>query len=339
MKRILPIALFAVTCFFGKNVIAQIDPHFTQYYVYPSWLNPALTGIFDGDYRISGIYRNQWSGVSSPFSTPGVSVDFAGKKSINYGLSVLNQTAGDGGYNYLTANASIAYTGVKFGNNGNQRVVFGMQAGIINRKFNPSKFTLGDQWNPITGYNPNNPTFDIFSRNNSLVLDLGAGVLYYDGNPNKKANVYFGFSANHLNQPDDAFSSSSGTTGKTENLPMRFAAHGGVRLLISPTVSITPNVLYARQGKAEEKMIGAYVQLKATEQTEFLVGANYRIDDAISPYVGFYYKNMVLGASYDINTSDLGRITKSASSFELSLSFMGRKSVKTPEGHFICPRL
>ena len=39
----------------------QVDPHFSQYYVYPSWLNPALTGAFDGDYRVSGIYRNQWN--------------------------------------------------------------------------------------------------------------------------------------------------------------------------------------------------------------------------------------------------------------------------------------
>jgi len=23
---------------------AQVDPHFSQYYVYPMWLNPALTG-------------------------------------------------------------------------------------------------------------------------------------------------------------------------------------------------------------------------------------------------------------------------------------------------------
>lgn len=332
MKHFYRSSLFVLLLILGKSVVAQVDPHFTQYYVYPSWLNPALTGAFDGDYRVTGIYRNQWNSVS-PFSTPGVSVDFAGNKNLNYGVSFMNQTAASGGYNYLTAYGSLAYTGVRFGTNGSQRIAFGMQAGLINRRFDPSKFTMGEQWGP-TGFNPNQQIVDVPTNNRSMVLDIGAGALYYDAQPGKKANLYAGFSANHLNQPEDAFSNA-----KKEKLPMRFAVHGGVRLLLSETFSITPNLLYARQGNAEEKMIGAYAQLKAGEYTDFLVGANYRLKDAISPYVGYYFKNMVLGVSYDINTSDLGRMTKSASSFEISLSFIGRKTVKTPEEEFICPRL
>lgn len=48
---------------------AQVDPHFSQYYMYPSWLNPALTGAFDGDYRVTGIYRSQWGNITNPFAT------------------------------------------------------------------------------------------------------------------------------------------------------------------------------------------------------------------------------------------------------------------------------
>jgi type IX secretion system PorP/SprF family membrane protein len=332
MKKFLQLSLVLVVVFAGKKARAQVDPHFTQYYVYPSWLNPALTGVFDGDYRISGIYRRQWNNIS-PFTTPGVSVDFAGNRNLNFGASVMNQTAGEGGYNYLTGYGSLAYTGLRFGLNGSQRVVFGMQAGIINRKFNPSKFTLGDEWNPITGYNAHSST-DLPSKSSSMILDIGAGALYFDGTPNKKANVYFGFSANHLNQPEDAFGNSA-----KEKLPMRFAAHAGVRIMMSETVSITPNFLYARQRTAEEKMAGAYVQMKASENTDFLLGANYRFNDAVSPYVGFYHKNMVLGVSYDVNTSDLGKLAKATSSFEISLSFIGRKRVKTPSEEFVCPRL
>jgi type IX secretion system PorP/SprF family membrane protein len=332
MKYFYRSLVFLMLTVVGKIAIAQVDPHFTQYYVYPSWLNPALTGAFDGDYRVSGIYRNQWGSISA-FSTPGVSVDFAGNKNLNYGVSIMNQTAASGGYNYLTGYGSLAYTGVRFGLNGSQRMVFGMQAGFINRRFDPSKFTMSEQWGP-TGFNPNQAIADLPVNNKSMVLDIGAGVLYYDAQPGKKANLYAGFSANHLNQPEDAFSS-----GQKEKLPMRFALHGGVRLLLSEGFSITPNLLYARQGEAEEKMVGAYAQLKAGDFTDFLIGANYRLNDAVSPYVGYYYKNMVLGVSYDINTSDLGKMAKSASSFEISLSFIGRKTVKTPEQEFVCPRL
>jgi hypothetical protein len=69
MKKIFKTAvlLFATSAMF-KSAQAQ-DPHFSQYYVYPSWMNPALTGVFDGDYRVSAIHRRQWGNVSSPYTT------------------------------------------------------------------------------------------------------------------------------------------------------------------------------------------------------------------------------------------------------------------------------
>ena len=70
MKRIVLYAFSVTVAITGfKRVNAQVDPHFTQYYIHTSWLNPAMTGLFDGDYRIAGIYRNQWGNVGSPFST------------------------------------------------------------------------------------------------------------------------------------------------------------------------------------------------------------------------------------------------------------------------------
>lgn len=57
---------------FMQPVAAQIDPHFSQYYVYPSYLNPALTGAFSGQYRVAGVFRNQWSNVGSAYSTKGI---------------------------------------------------------------------------------------------------------------------------------------------------------------------------------------------------------------------------------------------------------------------------
>ena len=130
-KNLKPVLLLMLVIASMKSVNAQVDPHFTQYYVYPSWLNPALTGIFDGDVRVSGIYRNQWGNISSPFSTPGVSLDFNSSKNMNFGVSALQQKAGDGGYTYTTAYGSFSYTGVKFGKNDHKRMAFGLQLGMI----------------------------------------------------------------------------------------------------------------------------------------------------------------------------------------------------------------
>src|SRR5258705_6369441 len=100
---------------FAMRSTAQTDPHFTQNYTYPMYINPALTGSSDGEYRASAVYRTQWGSISNPYRTMGVSFDTRTDKNINLGASLLNQTAGDGGFSYLTAYASVAYTGVKFG--------------------------------------------------------------------------------------------------------------------------------------------------------------------------------------------------------------------------------
>ena len=317
----------------GKQVKAQTDPHFSQYYMYPSWLNPALTGAFDGDYRVTGIYRSQWGGVS-PFVTPGLAVDFNTNKNVNLGASILRQTVKDAGYTYTTAYGNFAYTGVKWGAQDYHRLVFGLQAGVIDRRFDASKMNFGDQWNPVTGYDPGNPTAEVVNIESNTSFDAGAGVLYFDAQPGKKANFYGGFSVSHLTRPEDRFSAYGDS-----RIPVRYTLHSGVRIKLSETVNITPNALYMKQGSAQEKMVGAYAQLKAAPETDLLFGANYRINDAFSPYLGFTHKNMMLGASYDINTSDLGRLAGNANSFEISLSFTGRKKAKTEEIDFICPRL
>src|SRR5687767_4195835 len=206
---------------------AQVDPHFSQYYVYPAWLNPALTGAFNGQYKVSGIYRNQWGNISNPFSTFGFSGEITTDKNINVGVSIMKQTAGDGGYGYTTAYGSIAYTGVRWGTDETQRLVFGIQGGIIQRRFDRNKLTFGDQWNPIFGFNPGQPSSEVLSRSSATALDINAGVLYFDAQPGKKANLFMGFAASHLTTPEDKFSA----TG-TEDFPMRFTGHAGIRFTL-----------------------------------------------------------------------------------------------------------
>jgi type IX secretion system PorP/SprF family membrane protein len=333
-KLVMKLCCLSMAVLAGKAVEAQVDPHFTQYYVYPAWLNPSLTGIFDGDYRVSGIYRTQWGNISSPFSTQGLAFDVNTGGNLNAGASVLRQTAGDGGFTYTTAYANFAFTGVRFGPQGYHRLVFGSQIGMIQRRFNPTKLTFGDQWNPVTGYNPGVASADIINKPRSTSFDAGAGILYYDARPGKKTNFFGGASASHLTRPTDQFSPRGDA-----RFPVRYTGHAGLRIAVNTVFSITPNALYLKQGTATEKMIGAYGQYKVSDELEMMFGANYRFKDAVSPFVGFYYKNWVLSSSYDANVSDLGKRARGSNSFEISLTYIGRKSIKTPEVEFICPRL
>lgn len=317
--------------------VAQTDPHFTQNYTYPMYINPAMTGGSDGEYRASAVYRSQWGSITDPYRTTGLSFDMRTNKNIALGIQMENQSAGDGGFNYFNAAASFAYTGVKFGKDESQRIVFAMQAGLLNRRVDVSKFKWGEQWNPITGYNANNPTSESFAATSSTTPDIGAGVLYYDASVDKKTNVFGGFSIYHLNKPKDPIISSQSTALNT--IPMRYVIHGGICFNISDRARIIPHALFMQQGTAKEEMLGTYAQLTVNDETDIMVGAYYRINDAIAPYFGFDYKNFIVGISYDVNASSLGSMARNVNSFELSLSYVKRSGTKSIFDFIHCPRL
>jgi hypothetical protein len=92
-----------------------------------------------------------------------------------------------------------------------------------------------------------------------------------------------------------------------------------------------------RQGNAKEAMIGAYAEFNANNEVDVMAGVNYRLNDAVSPFFGLNYNNMVFGFSYDANASSLGRLTTRPNSFEFSVTFTGKSEKNT--SYFRCPKL
>jgi len=309
---------------------AQTDPHFSQYYANPLYLNPALTGVIDGDYRATVNFKQQWSALNSSFLTGGASFDMAPKKNFAFGATILNQRAGDLDFNYLSALVSGSYR-LRFGNEGLQMVSFGLQAGIINRSFDFSQARFGNQFNPITGYDGGMMSGETLSSQSSLVPDVNAGIMFFDGDPDKGVNVFLGASAAHLTRPMDRFS------GTNSRIPVRFTAHGGARIKASALLDIVPNALFMYQGNTNEVSLGAYAQLNVNPSANILFGGNYRNKDAAIAFVGLQLKNMVFGLSYDVNTSSFNRASNSNGGLELSISLIGRNGIIGP--NFFCPRL
>jgi type IX secretion system PorP/SprF family membrane protein len=321
MKRIL-ILPFCMTAIM-QQLSAQTDPHFTQNYTYPMYINPAMVGQSGGDYRLSAVYRSQWSAMGSPYSTTGLSADAATNNNLALGVNILNQSAGDAGYNYFNAYASIAYTGVKFGNNDNQHVVFAMQAGLLNRHVDQNKFKWDEQWNPITGYSASHSTSESFNKTSATTLDMGAGALYYDATPGKKLNIFGGVSFYHINKPSDPIVSTESTGLNT--IPMRYTLHGGIHINLAEGTNIVPHVLYNQQGNAKELTLGIHGQKMVNEETAITAGCYYRFKDAVAPCVGVDFRNFLIGVSYDVSVSQLGTMTRNMNSFELSFSYTIRK--------------
>src|SRR5688572_30781385 len=50
--------------------------HFSQFYSTPILVNPASTGNYPGDIRISGNFRSQWAGDNNPYLTTALSAEY-----------------------------------------------------------------------------------------------------------------------------------------------------------------------------------------------------------------------------------------------------------------------
>src|SRR5258705_12883031 len=62
--------LCVVICvlYFVFSSVAQ-DLHFSQFFEAPLLRNPSLAGIFTGDIRVQGVYRDQWNSFTKAYRT------------------------------------------------------------------------------------------------------------------------------------------------------------------------------------------------------------------------------------------------------------------------------
>ena len=206
MKRVLLMILIIA---FAKTVDAQ-DLIYSQFFNAPGYLNPALNGQFEGDLRVNLIYRSQWTKVQGALNNYSFSIDyqvpnFGG----GFGL-IMNRSTEGTAYLSKTNYAGVYSYSIEFDEN---TLSFGVQAGVTNRRIDYDKLLFPDQINSggiipggVTSASP--PIY-----NNKYFFDSGAGINLVSG------NFMGGFSAQHLNKPDESF------TGSTSKLPIRYGGH------------------------------------------------------------------------------------------------------------------
>lgn len=322
--------LIVQLCFMQVRTHAQVDAHFTQFFSYPQWLNPALTGAMNGSYRVSGNYRKQWPNLSAALLSQGLSADMALPKNFGVGFTLFNQKTADGGYHYTSGYLSLSYQVhlTQF-----QILSSGFQLGFLNRRVDPTNFQFGNQFNPLVGFDPTIPSNEIFSFPSATSMDGSFGLLYFDGNPNHKLNPFLGFSVYHPTEPENNFISSS----NKNIVPIRYSLHGGFRIGLNDRVDLMPNVIYLSQGGSSECIAGLSFNVKIDPTKDFIFGGHYRINDAIAPNIGLHIDGLTVGFSYDVNTSQIKTSSVNNGGYELSISFI--KPKKVPDTKFICPRL
>ncbi|MBX2902358.1 MAG: PorP/SprF family type IX secretion system membrane protein [Chitinophagales bacterium] len=337
------------------------DIHFSQFYAAPLTLNPASTGDFDGLFRITGIYRNQWLGVANVrpfFSTPSVGVDFAllddkfegtkieGSK-LGVGLHFTNDQQNEKTFSTNQIMASIAWQQALAKNR--VTIGIGLQGGVYLKNLNSGNFQFGSGFLPDLSYDKSLEGEGI-SSTNLTKFNLNAG-LNISLRLIKNMSYSMGFSAMNLTRPSEQYLNSS----KNAKLPMRFQVHGGFQFDIKRVV-LLPGYLFQTQAKAHEGTFGLtagihFINKPEDKATLFLglwsrlnTGVSSTLTSAIIPKAGIEFKRVRLGFAYDIGLGPLKKDVAAATSgrapnaFELSLSYIFKQSTPKEYNWLFNPR-
>ena len=324
-----------ILCSFLSWAASAQDIHFSQFYMAPLDLNPALTGVMNCNQRLSANYRNQWASVlrDKAFQTFNAAYDAripVGRYDyIGVGGSIWGDQAGSLKQRENQLNGSFSYS-KKMG--GYRRkahyLVMGVDAGIGQRSLSLQYAQWGSQ--------NNNGTFDgstpsgenTFDRDSYLAADVSAGLLWFSVF-DENNNFYFGGAYDHINRANVSY-----TDGKYIARPSKFTIHTGGEFQMKDRVSLLPGLVTFIQGPYTEINGGTSVRFslssnrRTTESLQF--GAWARLGnkagggmlmDALIVSTRFDYQNFSLGFSYDLNTSPLKTASRSNGGFEFALLY------------------
>ncbi|MEO1514731.1 MAG: PorP/SprF family type IX secretion system membrane protein [Bacteroidota bacterium] len=348
MKKFL-LAAFMLTILSAAS--AQ-DKHFTQFYASPLTLNPALTGAFDGRYRVYGIYRDQWRGVlDAPYVT------FAGAADVRWdmvldsrykdafavGLLFYNDKVGglDFTTNQMTLSAAF-HKGLDFDKK--QFLSIGIQAGLAQRSISYEDLTFDDQFNDLNAFNM--ATREDLPENNFAFSDFAAG-LNYNYSPKNGAKFFAGFALHHFLQPRISFypEDNANLIIEEDKLYMQISGQFSAQIPLNDRLSLVPRALIAKQGPHLEVNTGTNLRIGLNNYNgnALQLGSwvrpvsnedNSMGLDALIFLVGFELGNVSLGFSYDLNLNSVSNVGRAQNAFEFSATYIG----SFEDESILCPR-
>lgn len=334
--------LFSFLCLFFFKIDAQ-DIHFSQFYETPLLRNPALAGIFTGDYRLEAVYRNQWNSVTIPYQTGALSgeIKFPVGERHDYltgGLQLTYDVAGASHFQTTQVLPVINYH-KSLSDVRNMYLSVGFMGGFTQRQFNPAHLTFDNQYNNGK-FDPTAPSGEHFEKYKYLYADMAAG-LSFSSTFGKNVNWYAGIAYYHFNQPKLTF-----FDNQTIELSPKWEYNAGLSAPLSDYAKLIIEYNQLKQGHYSEVMAGGLlgyaIQLRqgAQEQMNMIYGGVFvRWDDAVIPVVKLELDQYVVGFSYDINISKLSKASRGFGGFELSLSYKGFFDRPNSSLHALrCPR-
>ena len=328
--------LLGVLCVLLAQGLQAQDIHFSQFYMSPLNLNPAMTGVMNCNTRMVANYRNQWASIlrSNAFRTYSVSYDQripSGRYDFfGVGGTFWGDRAGEANFSTMTGKVSLSYSKRMGGYRKKANyLVVGAEGGAAQRSIDFLNLRWGTQHDGQGGFDPTlDPQEGRFDRDNFIFADMAAGLLWFmvmDDN----TNFYVGGAFHHLTRANLSFDSES-----EDLIFSRITAHAGGEFPINNTVGLLPGVILMRQGPLMQVNAGTSLRFSLGQGADagqaFQVGLWSRIankldtgvlQDALIVSTRFDFNNFSLGFSYDVNMSQLKPATNSQGSFEFGLVY------------------
>jgi type IX secretion system PorP/SprF family membrane protein len=296
----------------------------------PLNINPAYTGIIEGDWRWINNFRTQGYYFTQPVNTISLSYDrpyYIYYTQLGVGFTYTYDALPGitiPSHNFHLSVADLVQVGEL------SYLGFGMQIGYVYKSRSYNKLTFPSQYDrDIGGFNmalSNNENLSNGARGYSDYLDINVGFLW--NYVVDKYELSTGFAAYHINQPHDYFLQEE--SQPVPRLKVRSNAHVSVKCPFDNGVFLLPQAYLSFVNKASEFVLGSNVGFTPNtgnpQYKNISIGAYVREGvqrnfDSFIFLVGFNYNNWITFASFDFDISGLKTEKVFSNAFELSVIY------------------
>ena len=325
------------------------DISFSQAYVSGTYLNPALTGLFNGFVRVSTQYREQGrGGLNNVFKTYAISSDIKynfrafnkfSQDVLGIGIYFINDRVALYDFNTNLISLSISYHKA-LGFRTKQYIGIGFQGGILQKNINREHLTFEDMYDKVGAYSF--PTAEPGFSNNFAVGDFSLGV-YYTISPTHKIKIGTGLAYQHFANPNISFYRKSKSIENNNKLYHKITYHASIDIKTGTFTTWQPRLRFVTQGPYRDLELGTNLKLSSFNWDVVALHfglSGHLIKDlesynagAVVPFFGLQYKNFMMGFSYDVGMTHIINSRRNLHTFEFSLSYLGDQTNET----LVCP--
>jgi len=317
--------MLAAALLYVANLRCQ-DLHFSQFFEAPLLRNPSLAGIFSGDVRVQGVYRDQWNSVTNAYRTGSLNAEYKmpigkGDDFITTGVQALFDKAGTVGLTTTQLLPAVNYH-KSLSNEKTMYLSAGFMGGIVRKSIDASKITTDNQYGS-GGYDPSLPTGETFAIPNFTTWDASVGISFNESFGANQANSLFvGAAYHHLNRPKNSF-----YRNPAIEINPKYVFSVGVKFNMDDYSYFTLQADQSMQGSFSETIGGVLYSMKLGSFPDnpaytLHAGAFLRWKDALIPVIKVDMVPISIAISYDVNVSPLKTASQGRGGFELSVSYI-----------------